>query len=155
MMEIAITDIRDTEIEGVTILREETEPYRESYFQWAASPLIASFQSSQISGGALSCQAAIPGFRELEYHKDKEFFYFVQGTALMPFANFDSEGKVDEASIQIVRIPQGTQLIIDAGKLHFVPVAEGPEPVKIVVVSPKMDSPRVSVSESVNGILKS
>ena len=44
----------------------------------------------------------------------------------MPFANFDSEGKVNEASIQIVRIPEGTQLIIDAGKLHFVPVAEGP-----------------------------
>ena len=74
----------------------------------------------------MSCQTAEPQFQEFEYHKDKEFFYFVQGTALMPFANFDSEGKVNEASIQIVRIPEGTQLIIDAGKLHFVPVAEGP-----------------------------
>ena len=154
-MEIAVTDIKDTKIEGVTVLREETEPYRENYFEWAASPLIASFQSSQISGGILSCQTAEPQFQEFEYHKDKEFFYFVQGTALMPFANFDSEGKVNEASIQIVRIPEGTQLIIDAGKLHFVPVAEGPGEVKIGVVSPKMDSPRVPVRESVNGFLKS
>lgn len=155
MMEIVITDIKDTEIDGVTVLREETEPYRENYFEWAASPLIAGFQSSQISGGILSCQTAKPQFQEFEYHKDKEFFYFVQGTALMPFANFDSEGKVDEASLQIVRIPKGTQLIIDAGKLHFVPVAEGPDSVRIVVVSPKMDSPRVCASESVNGFLKS
>ena len=27
-MEIAVTDIKDTKIEGVTVLREETEPYR-------------------------------------------------------------------------------------------------------------------------------
>ena len=34
-MEIAVTDIKDTKIEGVTVLREETEPYRENYFEWA------------------------------------------------------------------------------------------------------------------------
>ena len=132
-------------------MREETEPYRENYFEWAASATYCQFSVIPNQRGILSCQTAEPQFQEFEYHKDKEFFYFVQGTALMPFANFDSEGKVNEASIQIVRIPEGIQLIIDAGKLHFVPVAEGPGEVKIVVVSPKMDSPRVPVRESVNG----
>ena len=82
-MEIAVTDIKDTKIEGVTVLREETEPYRENYFEWAASPLIASFQSSQISGGILSCQTAEPQFQEFEYHKDKEFL-------LCPRYSFDA-----------------------------------------------------------------
>ena len=87
--EIAVTDIKDTKIEGVTVLIEETEPYRENYFEWAASPLIASFQSSQISGGILSCQTAEPQFQEFEYHKDKEFFYFVQGTASVSYTHLD------------------------------------------------------------------
>ena len=39
--------------------------------------------------------------------------------------------------------------------VSYTHLAEGPGKVKIVVVSPKMDSPRVPVRESVNGFLKS
>jgi len=53
---------------------------------------------------------------------------------------------------QVVRIQAGTQIIIPASKAHFVPVAEGDEPVEIVVVAPRMDAPRIDLPDSVEGI---
>ena len=73
-MEIAVTDIKDTKIEGVTVLREETEPYRENYFEWAASPLIASFQSSQISGEYCLVRRQNRSSRSLNIIKTRSFF---------------------------------------------------------------------------------
>jgi hypothetical protein len=51
-----------------------------------------------------------------------------------------------------VRIQAGTQIIVAAGKGHFVPVAEGPEYVAAVVISPKMAAPRLSLPETVEGV---
>lgn len=150
-MDIKITNIKDTKISGVTVLTDKPEAYNEKYFEWVASPLIAEFDSKAVSGGILNCKRAEPVFEDLEYHAGKEMFYFVKGTAIMPFTDKTSDGEADLSAMQIVEIPEGTQLIIDAGKLHIPPVARD-EDVQIVVVSPKMDAPRVTLKERVNGI---
>lgn len=78
-------------------------------------------------------------------------FYFVSGTAIMLFADIKDSAVVME-SAQIVRIQKGTQIIIDAGKAHFVAVAEDDEPIQAIVVAPKMPAPRIDISESIEGI---
>lgn len=152
MKKVRITDLADTSVSGVTaVTRNDFEPYRETYFVWTATPLVASFRSADVSGGILRAWKHAPVFTELETHVDEEGFFFVSGVALMAFADV-KDGKVDESSIQIVRIKPDTQLNIAAGKAHFVPVAEGNEPVTAVVFSPKMDAPRIALSEAVEGV---
>ncbi|WP_053239661.1 hypothetical protein [Pleomorphomonas koreensis] len=152
MRKVRITDIADTAIKGVTVVTErDFDPYKEDYFVWKATPLVASFHSSEVSGGVLRAWKHTPVFSELETHDDDEGFFFVSGTALMAFADV-TDGTVDEDTLQIVRIQPDTQLNIAAGKAHFVPVAEGDVPVTAVVFSPKMDAPRMSLSQPVEGI---
>lgn len=151
-MKIKITDIAETAIEGVTVYHNTETPYAEDYFEWAHSPLTAPFSASDISGGILTCWHHTFTFHELEYHEDQEMFYFMQGTAVMVFAD-QEQGTVVPDSIQMVKIPAGTQLIIQKGKAHFVPAALDSTPVKIVVVSPNMEAPRLSLKEPVTGVL--
>lgn len=58
----------------------------------------------------------------------------------------------DMSTARIVRIKAGTQIIIPAGKAHFLAVAEGSEPVEIIVVAPKMDTPSMNFPESIKGV---
>jgi oxalate decarboxylase/phosphoglucose isomerase-like protein (cupin superfamily) len=69
----------------------------------------------------------------------------------MLFMNI-KDGQPDPETAQVVRIRAGTQLVIPAGKAHFVPVAEGDEPVEIIVVAPKMDAPRMPLPFEIVGI---
>jgi oxalate decarboxylase/phosphoglucose isomerase-like protein (cupin superfamily) len=92
-----------------------------------------------------------PVFYEMENHIDTEMFYFVSGVALMLFIDVKN-GKPDNDTAQIVRIQPGTQISIDVGKGHFMTVAEGSEPICAVVVSPKMDAPRMTLADPVEGI---
>jgi quercetin dioxygenase-like cupin family protein len=73
-------------------------------------------------------------------------FYFVSGVALMLFVDI-KDGQVDLDTAQIVRVQPGTQLVIEAGKGHFVAVAESEAPVEMIVVSPKM-----GLAEAVEGV---
>jgi oxalate decarboxylase/phosphoglucose isomerase-like protein (cupin superfamily) len=75
-----------------------------------------------------------PVFTEVETHCDSEMFYFLFGVALMLFADL-KDGQVDLETVQIVRIQPGAQIIIAAGKAHFVPAAADSPPVVAVVVS--------------------
>lgn len=150
-MNIKITDIKDTKLENVEVYLNSDAPYQETFFEWAASPLTAKFNSSEISGGVLTCWHHTYTFNEVEYHVDKEMFYFTQGTAIMLFVD-QKAGAVDMSTAQMVRIPAGTQIIIGAGKAHFVSIAEDNTPLNIVVVSPKMDAPRYTLPETVTGI---
>ena len=84
MRKVRITDIADTAIKGVTVVTErDFDPYKEDYFVWKATPLVAHFQSSEVSGGVLRAWKHTPVFSELETHDDDEGFFFVAGTALM------------------------------------------------------------------------
>ena len=152
MRKIVIEDLSKNKINGIEVmLPEEGSPYRESYFEWTASSLTAAFATNEITGGVIRAWRHKPVFREIETHIDREIFYFVQGTAIMLFVDV-KDGIPDIRSAQIIRIHAGTQIMIDAGKGHFVAVAADSEPVCAVVVAPKMDAPRMPLPEPVEGI---
>jgi mannose-6-phosphate isomerase-like protein (cupin superfamily) len=149
---IQIQDLRPGLVKGVEVLTPEESPgYQETYFIWTASPLTAKFQRNEISGGILEAWRHTPVFSEVETHCDNEMFYFRSGVALMLFVDI-KDGHLDMDTAQIVRIRPGSQIIIQAGKAHFVPVAENSEHVIAVVVSPKMDAPRLWLPEPVEGV---
>jgi mannose-6-phosphate isomerase-like protein (cupin superfamily) len=153
MKKVSIQDLKPGLIKGVEVYlpSEQTDAYKETYFCWAASPLIAEMKCSNISGGILKTWHHTPIFTEVETHIEPEMFYFISGTALMLFMDL-KDGAADMDTAQIVRIQAGTQLIISTGKAHFVPVAESDEPVSIIVVSPKVDAPRTSLSTPVEAV---
>ncbi len=151
MKKILIKDLLPGTVQGVLVELPGDEAYRESYFEWISSGLVTEFKTTEISGGTLKSWKNVPLFTMVETHVDAEMFYFIKGTAIMLFADI-KDGKPDMDSIEIVRVHPGTNIIIEAGKAHFVPVAEGDTPVYIVVTAPKMDAPRIPLEESVLGI---
>ena len=151
MKELQIRDLKPGLVPGLTVAMPGDKPYREVYFEWTAAPLSAAFKTLEISGGTLKAWKSVPCFSQIETHADAEIFFFLDGTAIMPFADL-KEGKPDQTSVQIVRIRAGTRITIPAGKAHFVPVAEGDTPLSIVVVAPRMDAPRLPLPEAVLGV---
>jgi mannose-6-phosphate isomerase-like protein (cupin superfamily) len=152
MKEVKIQDLAPGIVAGIQVQMPSPLPgCREAYFEWTASTLTSKFNTTEVSGGILRAWRYVPVFQELETHIDAEMFYFVSGVALMLFIDIKEDG-LDLKTAQIVRIQPGTQIIISAGKGHFVAVAEDSEPVYAVVVSPKMDAPRMTLPETVAGI---
>jgi mannose-6-phosphate isomerase-like protein (cupin superfamily) len=151
MKKIVIQDLKPGLVEGVEVQLPPTQPgYRETYFEWTPSLLTAQFKSTEVTGGVLRAWRHTPIFQEIETHVDAEMFYFVSGVALMLFVDV-KDGQADLDTAQIVRVRPGTQLVLTAGKGHFIAVAESEEPVKMIVVSPKMDAPRIGLAEVVEG----
>jgi len=152
MEQIKIQDLSPKLVPGVEVqMPAVNPPYRENYFEWAGSTLVAKLQTNEMSGGVLRAWRNVPVFREIETHIDAEMFYFVSGVALMLFMDV-KDGQPDPETAQVVRIRAGTQIVIPSGKAHFVPVAEGDEPVEIIVVAPKMDAPRMPLPFVIEGI---
>lgn len=151
MKEILIKDLLPGTVKGVHVELPKTDAYKESYFEWSASSLLTTFKTCDISGGTLKTWKNVPLFSVVETHEDAEMFYFIKGTAIMLFADV-ADGEADMDSIDVVRVYPGTNIIIEAGKAHFVPVAEGDTPVFIIVVAPKMEAPRVPLKETILGI---
>ncbi len=152
MREHKIIDIAPGVIKGVEVQMSGTaEAYRENWFEWTETSLRSNMKVNTLAGGVLNAWKHTPVFTELEYHQDNEMFYFVQGTAIMPFADIN-DGEIDMDSVQLVRIPAGTQIVILSNKAHFVPVAQDDTPVRIIVASPVMGAPRLSPKEPVEGI---
>ena len=109
MKQIKIQSIKDAEIPGVEIkLPGDAETYRESYLCWNGTRLPMQMNSTCVSGGVLKVWHHLPVFSKLEYHDDNEKYIFVQGDVIMPFADI-KDGKVDEATLQYVRIQAGTE----------------------------------------------
>jgi hypothetical protein len=152
MKKIIIQDLTPGLVKGVAVqLLPDKVGYRETYFEWTSSSLTARFKSTEVSGGVLRAWRHTPVFREIETHVDAEMFYFVSGVALMLFVDV-KDGQADLDTAQIVRVQHGTQLVIDSGKGHFVAMAESEGPVEMIVVSPKMDAPRMGLAEEVEGV---
>ena len=148
LKQIEIKDLKPGAVKGVEVqMPGEAQAYKERFFEWSASSLTSKFKASEISGGILKAWHHVPAFDEIETHVDAEMFFFTSGTALMLFVDL-IHGVPDMDTAQIMRIQPGTQIIISAGKGHFVSVAEGDEPVSIVVISPKMDAPRTKLPET-------
>jgi mannose-6-phosphate isomerase-like protein (cupin superfamily) len=152
MQEIKIVDLRPGLIKGVSVELPDTRSiYRETYFEWEASNNIAEYAENAISGGVLRAWKHTPNFEVVETHKDKETFYFIKGTAIMLFVDVVN-GKPDMKTVQVVRIQKGAVITIEAGKGHFVAVAEDDNSFEAIVISPKMDAPRCNLAEPVMGI---
>ncbi|HBF37160.1 MAG TPA: hypothetical protein DDW50_07550 [Firmicutes bacterium] len=152
MKKIKIQDLMPGLVTGIEVLLPTKKAgFKENYFEWTASPLVAKFATNEISGGILESWHHVPVFTEIETHVDNEMFYFISGIARMLFIDMKN-GKPDINTAQVVRILPGTQIIISPGKAHFVPVAEDSMPFFAVVVSPKMAAPRISLLEPVEGI---
>lgn len=144
-IEFSIQDLRPGLVSGVDVqMPGSVKPYQEGYFEWSASTLEACFQTPRVSGGVLKAWHHAPLFHEIEWHVDAEVFYFLKGTALMLFMDIREGNPVMESG-QIVRILPGTQIVIAAGKAHFVAVAETDDPVEAVVIAPRMDAPRMAL----------
>lgn len=151
MKEIRIEDLRPGLVPGLSVAMPGDRPYGEMYFEWTAAPLATTFRTREISGGTLKAWKSVPFFSQVERHVDAEMFYFLEGTAIMLFADVKN-GAPDQGSLQIVRIPAGTRIVIPQGKRHFVPVAQDDIPVSVVVVAPRMDAPRIALPEAVLGV---
>ena len=151
MRKIKIQNIENGLVNGIEVqMPESAETCREAYFEWTATSLVGKMKTNEISGGVLRSWKHTPVFYEMESHVDTEMFYFVSGTALMLFIDM-KDGKPDIETAQIVRIFPGTGLAISPGKGHFVAVAEGAEPVCAVVAAPRMEAPRQTLQEAVEG----
>lgn len=149
-MEIEIKDLKDVVINGVRFsFKENYNIYKENFFEWVGFPLVSSFKTNNIMAGLLQGWHHTPEFDLIEYHEDKELFYFFQGTSLMLFVDINNGEPVME-TVQIVRIPAGTELEIAQGKGHFVPVAED-EKLNAIVISPVQEAPRLRLVEKVIG----
>ncbi len=149
MKKYKITEIAPGAVKGVDVqLPGTAKIYKENWFEWTATTLCSNMKTTALAGGVLDIWKYTPVFRELEFHQDNEMFYFIQGTAIMPFADINN-GKIDMDSVQLVRIQPGTQIIIHPNKAHFVAVAQDDTPVKIIVASPAMDAPRLMPDESI------
>ena len=152
-MELKITDLAATQISGVRVALPasyETGVYREDYFAWTAMPLVTPFHTGEVMMGILEGWHHTPCFGQVEYHADKECFYFMSGTALMYFVDI-RDGKPVLESGQLVRIPAGAELEIEAGKGHFIAVAED-DHFRALVTSPVQQAPRLPLPETVCGV---
>ena len=151
-LKIPILDLAPGLVNGISVQRPDVvTPYRDTYFEWKVSLLTSKFRTTEISGGTLKTWHHVPVFREIETHIDAEMFYFISGVAIMLFMDVDGDQPTMD-SAQIVRIQPGTQIIIPEGKGHFVAVAEGDEPVEMIVVAPKMEAPRIALPTPVEGV---
>ena len=83
----------------------------------------------------------------MEYHVDAEVFYFVSGEGVMLFCNL-IEGEAVPDSYIMLHVKPGMQIVVSPGKAHFVPISiNKSEPVKAVVISPKMEALMVPLKE--------
>lgn len=152
MKQVHIQDLQPGLVKGVMVaLPQAFHPVQDHYFEWSAAPLTARFAEKDITGGLLSAWRHEPLFTLAESHVDDEMFYFLSGTALMLFVDY-KDGVPDAETAQIVRIPAGTQIIIEKGKGHYVAVAQDDETVRVLVVAPPMEAPKTVLSEPVRGV---
>ena len=150
-MEVKVEDIQEVEISGVKVKYEkEVDVYKDSYFEWTGLPIVTEFQKKEIMAGILQGWHHVPMFEVVEYHEDRELFYFSEGTALMLFVDIENNKPIIGTS-KIVRIPKGTEMEIEKGKGHSIAVAEG-DCFKAIVVSPKQDAKIVNLDERIEGL---
>lgn len=152
-MKVKIQDLKDVKIRGVEYMfTDQVEEIEKlDHFEWTWWPLGTEFQTNEVYCGLLEGWHHTPIYTKLEYHKDRESFYFMCGTALMLFVDLDDDDNVLMDTIQMVRIPAGTYLNVDAHKAHWVPVAEN-DKYSSIVVAPKQGDIHVMLPEEVEGI---
>lgn len=147
-----IEDLKENLINGVVVqLPDSAHTEKGEYFEFTPTDLITDYKRAQIGGGILRSSHHKVEFHTAEYHEDRETFIFFSGIAVMLFIDIEN-GSAKIESARLVRIQKGTKLVIEPGKGHYVPVAEGNEPVCAVVEAPPMPAVKVELPEIVFAI---
>ena len=148
-MKVKIEDCKTAKVKGVRFcFANDCNTYEETYFTCTPLDIKTSFASgNDIVCGIINGWHHVPSFSIMETHRDKETFVYTDGVALMPFCDIVN-GEPDLTTAQIVRIPAGTQVEVDAGKAHFVAVAEG-DRFSTVVYCPNQPADRITLSEPI------
>lgn len=121
-MEKAVTNIEETAIRGVRAVNVRTGSLlQKEHFEWLSFPLETTLKRNQVVSGLLRGWHRTVCFDTVEYHEDTENFFFLEGTCIMIFCDRNGE-EPDMNSIQLVKIPAGTQVEVEAGKCHYVPI---------------------------------
>lgn len=151
MRKVLIVDWRDVNVKGVHFAHvDEQYTHREDYFTCTPMPLRMHSCTNDVVCGVLNGWHHTPVFRIWETHRGAEVFYFFHGTALMPFCDYQ-DGKPNLDTAVIVRIPAGVQVKVDAGKLHFVAIAEG-DKFSCLCYCPDQPADRVTADEAIEGV---
>ncbi len=125
--------------EGALLARE--------HFEWTSFPLETALKTNRVVSGLLQGWHRTVEFDTVEYHVDTENFYFLEGECIMPFCD-QKNGVPDMDTLQLVRIPAGTQVEVAAGKCHYVPIPLT-DTFKAYVFTPLQDSVLLPLPESV------
>lgn len=151
-MDVKIQNLSEVKIKGVSYCMERMcEPYKETYFNWVAYPMVNELGTSEIVCGHLTAWHHALEFDQVEIHKGREVFFFTEGECVMIFCDLE-EGEPVMESIQIVRIQPGTEICVEAGKAHFVPIPVG-DRLQAVVTAPEQDAPRIPFPEIVRAVV--
>jgi hypothetical protein len=152
-MDIKIQDLKNVNIRGVEVCFTETikDIEKLDHFEWTSWPLETTFNSKTMVAGLLQGWHHTPIYNKLEYHTDAEIFYFYEGTALMFFIDLDEKDNPLMDTLQMVRIPAGALINVEARKGHWVAVAED-DKYAAIVVAPKQGDIHVDLPEEICGV---
>ena len=147
-MKLKIENIENVQIKGVRVAMPGTgNVLRRGNFEWTSFPLETALKTNKVISGLLQGWHHELCFHQVEYHEDTENFFFMEGVSLMLFC--DRNGDVpDMSTLQLVRIQPGTQVEVEAGKCHYVPIPET-DFFKAYVFTPLQDSVLLPLEEIV------
>lgn len=147
-MKLRIENIEDVKIRGVRVASPASgNVLRRGNFEWTSFPLETALKTNKVISGLLQGWHHELCFDQVEYHADTENFYFMEGTCLMLFC--DREGDVpDMSTLLLVRIQPDTQVEVEAGKCHYVPIPET-DFFKAYVFTPLQESVLLPLAETV------
>ena len=147
-MKLRIEEIEQVQIRGVRVAKPGTGTVlRRGNFEWVCFPLETQLKTSKVVSGLLQGWHHEVYFDQVEYHEDTENFYFLEGTVLMLFCDQQME-RPDMSTLRLVRIRPGTQIEVEAGKCHYVPIPET-DIFKAYVFTPIQPSVMLKLSEPI------
>lgn len=138
--EASVKGVRFASVTEGTLLEKE-------HFQWTSFPLETSLKTNHVISGLLQGWHQKVRFHTVEYYRDTENFFFLEGECIMPFC--DRDGDIpDMETLQLIRIQPGTQVEVSAGKCHYVPIPLG-DTFKAYVFTPQQESILLPLAEEV------
>ncbi len=149
-MKLRIEEIGQVSIPGVRVALPGTGSLlRRGNFEWTCFPLETRLKGNRVVSGLLEGWHHELRFDQVEYHEDTENFYFMEGVCLMLFCD-RKDGEVDASSLRLTRIHPGTQVEVEGGKCHYVPIPET-DFFKAYVFTPLQPSILLNLPEPVTG----
>ncbi|MCI8333060.1 MAG: hypothetical protein HFH25_00585 [Lachnospiraceae bacterium] len=138
--EIPVKGVRFAPVSKSVLLQKE-------HFEWTSFPLETGLKTNRVVSGLLKGWHRTVEFDTVEYHEDTENFFFMEGECIMPFCD-QKQGEADMDTMQLIRILPGTQVEVQAGKCHYVPIPLT-DCFRAYVFTPLQESVLISLKETV------